>query len=176
MNTLYKTLLGTEFNALSPLLQRFHTGQNKVWRGEAQVNWSTSQLLRLFLKLGSLPKESAKLPVTVCITNNKNGEIWHRNFGGKAMRSRQKLHGKTLCESFGPVSLALTNQIQQGSLYQTCSRSRILGVPLPHPFAFRIAAREWQTGERFNFDVEISLAKLSLIRYRGWLVPNSQEA
>lgn len=176
MNSLYKTLLGTEFNALSPLLQRFHAGQEKAWHGEAQINWSKSHVIRLFLKLGGLPNESEKLPVTVCVTNNKNSEIWHRNFGGKAMRSRQKLRGPTLCEIFGPVSLALTNQIKQGSLYQTCSRSRIFGVPMPRPFTFKIAAREWQTDGRFNFDVEISLAKLSLIRYRGWLRPHSQEA
>lgn len=176
MYSLYKTLLGTEFNALSPLLQQFHEAQDKAWHGEAQINWSKSRLLRLFLKLGGLPNESAKLPVKVCVTANENSETWHRDFGGKAMRSKQKIQGQTLRESFGPVSLALFTQIRTGSLHQTCSGSWIFGVPLPRPFALRISAQEWQTNERFNFDVEISLAKLPLIRYRGWLCPHSQAA
>jgi hypothetical protein len=49
-------------------------------------------------------------------------------------------------------------------------------VLLPHPFNLSVSAREWQEDERFNFDVEISLANWSLIRYSGWLRPQGWEA
>ena len=176
MSTLYKNLLGAKFLQLSPLLQRFHTEQAQPWQGEAAVSWSKNPLIRLCLKLGGLPREGSQQPVTVFVTGNTSHEIWHRTFGGQRMLSKQKLSGQSLYEYFGPVSLALDNRVQQGALHQSSPRSRLFGLPLPHLLGFQITAREWQEDERFNFDVEIGLANLSLIRYIGWLTPQNREA
>ena len=176
MSSLYQELLGTAFHRLSPLLQRFHTEQNASWVGEARVSWNRSPLIRLGLRLGGLPKETQRLPLTVRVAGNPCFERWHRRFGDQCMLSEQKVRGESLHESFGPVSLTLDNRVEQGALHQTCPRSSLFGLPLPHPLGFRITAREWQADERFNFDVEIGLAKLTLIRYAGWLIPQDREA
>lgn len=171
MKSLYSTLLGKKFLQLSPVLQRFHSGQEKVWCGEARVDWSKSGLIRMLLKIGGLPREADRSPVTVCITGNKNSETWQRHFGYQAIHSRQQLRDQSLYECFGPVSLALSNHIERGELIQTCVRSRLFGVSLPSSIEFKVTAREWQVHERFHFDVEIGIAKSLIIRYRGWLAP-----
>lgn len=176
MNSLYKSVLGESFHHLSPLLQRFHTGQDDVWRGEARVDWSKYRLIRLLLKLGALPQETERVLVTICVTAKQGSELWQRNFGEKLMLSRQQSLGAALRESFGLVSLELHNQIQDGSLHQACSRSSFCGIPLPHALGFRVTAREWQVGDQFHFDVQIGVASLSLLRYRGWLCPQSSRA
>ena len=176
MSTLYKNLLGTEFLQLSPLLQQFHTEQAQPWQGEAAVSWSKNPLIRLCLKLGGLPKEASQQPVMVSVTGDTRHEIWHRTFGNQHMLSRQKLSGQSLYECFGPITLALDNRVQQGALHQSSPHSKLLGLPLPHLFRLKITAREWQEDERFNFDVEIRLANLSLIRYIGWLTPQNRAA
>lgn len=175
MSTLYQHLLGNAFHHLAPLVQRFHTEQGIPWRGEAQVIWSKNPVLRLFLKLGRLPLETKRLPVTVCVTDAANGEIWQRRFGEHAMGSKQKMCGQSLQECFWPVALTLETRVDQGVLYQTCPRSRLFDIPLPRPFRFQVAAREWQQDERFNFDVEIIWANWSLIHYIGWLHPQNEE-
>lgn len=175
MSTLYQNLMGTEFSQLAPLLQRFHTELGKDWVGEAQISWCKNPLLRALLWLARLPKEANSQPITVHITPGNNHEKWTRRFGPCHMASKQKLQGASLKESFDPFALTLDSHIQQGALHQSCSRSGLLGIPLPSRFTFKITAREWQEDERFHFDVQIGLASLSLIRYRGWLLPNSLE-
>lgn len=174
MTTLYKHLLGDEFLQLSPLLQRFHTEQAQPWQGEAAVHWNTHPLIRLCLKLGGLPREASHQPVTVTVAGDTRHETWHRRFGSQHMLSKQKLSGQTLYECFGPISLALDNRVQQGALHQSSPRSAFLGLPLPSLLGLKITAREWQDDARFNFDVEIGWANLSLIRYVGWLTPQNR--
>lgn len=175
MGTLYQKLMGTEFSNLAPLLQRFHVELDKDWVGEAQISWCKNPLLRAFLWLAGLPKEANHQPITVHITPGGSSEQWIRRFGKSHMASKQKLQGSGLQENFGPIALILHSHIRQGALHQSCSRSGLLGIPLPSPFAFRISAREWQENGRFNFDVQIGVAALSLIRYRGWLLPHNLE-
>jgi hypothetical protein len=176
MNSLYKDALGQQFQQLSPLLQRFHSAHDMPWQGEASISWSAHPVLRLLLRLGSLPREAKRVGVTVNVVSQTKGEIWQRNFGGQKMRSRQQWVGASLRECFGPVSLALNNQIEQGALHQSCSHGSLLGFSLPRQLNLHVSAREWQENDRFNFDVDIAIANRSLIRYTGWLRPQSREA
>lgn len=175
MNSLYSKVLGDAFHRLSPLLQRFHTVQDETWRGEARVHWSSHPGLRLLLRMGGLPKEAEQCHVTVSVVSKTSSEVWLRRFGERNMRSKQKWVGQSLHECFGPVSLTLDNRVEKGALKQTSLHSKMFGVPLPRPFRLRVSAREWQEGERFNFDVDIGLANWPLIRYSGWLRPQGRE-
>lgn len=175
MGTLYQNLMGVEFGQLAPLLQRFHTELGTEWSGEARITWCKNPLLRAVLGLARLPKEADRQRITVRVAPGENDEMWTRSFGECQMASKQKLQGSHVKESFGPFALMLDNRIEQGALHQSCSRTGLLGMPLPRWFTFQITAQEWQENERFRFDVQIGLANLSLLRYRGWLLPNSLE-
>lgn len=172
MSSLYQNLMGKEFSQLAPLLQGFHIDTNKKWEGEAQISWNKNPLVRALLWLGRLPKEAMCEQITVRIIPRENNECWQRHFGSRTMRSKQYLYRRVLHEKFGPFCLILNSHSKQGDLHQSCSRSYFLGLPLPPKFTFKITAREWQENERFNFDVKIGLAKLTLIHYQGWLLPS----
>ncbi len=171
MSKLYPHLLGDAFHQLAPMLQRFHTEMELPWHGKVQVIWNPRPALRQFLKLGGLPRETASQPITVCVTEANNSEIWKRQFGKQVMASRQKISKDSIQEGFGPVALILDTFVDKGALIQTCLRSRLLGIPLPRPLEFRVTAREWEQDECFHFDVGIAWANVSLIRYVGWLRP-----
>ena len=48
----------------------------------------------------------------------------------------------------------------------------LFGVPLPRFLAPRIAAREWQEGDRFRFEVEVAMPLIGrIVHYTGWLRP-----
>lgn len=173
MDTVYRKALCADFDALAPLVQRFHAESDTPWNGMAQVRWSHRQLVRALLWLARLPKEAERTPLTVRVLAKGNGEIWQRQFGRQKMVSAQRLRDRTLYERFGPIALLLENRVHEGALHQMCYRSSLLGMSLPRVLRIEIAAREWEADGRFNFSVEISLARFPLIRYHGWLSPQN---
>ncbi|HEY9104147.1 DUF4166 domain-containing protein [Chitinimonas sp.] len=172
MEPLYRTALGQDFDALPPLLQRFHSQTGQAWEGEAVVRWSERPWLRLLLWLGRLPAPGLAVPVAVKLAAYGQGERWLRRFAGRLMASRQFMVGKHLHEGFGPLRLKLENRLDEaGVLWQRSSASHWLGLPLPKLLAAAVVASERHEAGRLCFDVAITLGGLDFIHYQGWLKP-----
>ena len=93
--------------------------------------------------------------------------------GGSTMAARfvAGLFGlRWIVERFGIFTFDLEAVAAQGELKLLMRGMRCCGRPLPGALCPRIAAREWEAGGRFHFDVEIALPLAGrLVRYRGWL-------
>lgn len=173
MTSLYNTVLGERFRTLAPLLQRFHTDHGARWQGLADVELHDNPLLRLVFRIAGLPRAGNEQQISVQLRTCAGRERWQRDFAGRQLVSHQSARHGVLLESFGPITLQLDNLITDGALQQSSTLSRFLGMRLPHRLCLSIAAREWQTADRFNFDIAVALLGRTWIRYRGWLRPHA---
>lgn len=177
MQPLYQTALGTDFDALPPLLQRFHSRIGEAWQGEAAIRWSNRAWLRLLLWLGGLPPEGEAVPVSVMLSAHRGRERWLRRFAGRAMASHQFMVGEQLREGYGPMSLLLESKVDgEGVLRQRSLACRWLGLPMPKPLAAEAVASERQVDGRLCFDVAVSIWGFDFIHYQGWLKPVNDHA
>ncbi|WP_432719443.1 DUF4166 domain-containing protein [Jeongeupia wiesaeckerbachi] len=173
MNTLYPTVLGTDFQRLDPLLQQFHQAHDVVWHGHADVRWTDRPALRALLRLARLPAEGRAVPLQVRVLHGGNKEVWQRRFASRTMASRQYRKASRVQEAFGPIRLSLDSRIQGAGLIQHSVRSHYLGIPLPGWCALQVSAHEWQEAGLFHFDVAIRFGPWTLIGYTGCLRPDA---
>lgn len=169
MPTLYQTALGPDYQHLPPLLQAFHGQPGRWWRGQVDVSWSTHPLLRGLLQLARLPAEGTQRAIAVRLVAQGQSESWQRHFGNRTMVSQQRQHPEGLSESFGPLRLLLSNQVDTQGLHQHSRHTHFLGLPLPAALSLQVQAREWAAAGRFHFDVTIAIGQHRLLRYTGWL-------
>jgi hypothetical protein len=124
--------------------------------------------------LFQLPAPAADMPLSVKFASTAGGEVWTRQIGRRAMRSRQYIGLRKpagwIVEQFGVFAFDLELPVTGGRLELVMRGMRCCGVPLPRALWPRITASESEDGGRFRFDVEIGLPLVGrLVRYRGWL-------
>ncbi|RUS63578.1 DUF4166 domain-containing protein [Pseudorhodobacter sp. E13] len=173
---LYPRLLGAAFEALPPLVQALHRpGPRSQWAGRAQVTRGKGLLPRVVAALFGFPRAGADVPVTVTFATDAKGvETWERNFGGRVMRSTQRLgqarNTHLMDERFGPLRFGLA-LVQDGDRLRLIPRRwSFLGLPLPSALMPRGNSHERQEEDRFCFHVEIDLPLIgNVVCYDGWL-------
>ena len=179
---LYQAMLGSAWMQLPEQVRALHswtdglqvTGRAKVGRGG---HWLARCVARLF----GFPESGEDVPVQVLFTRAGEGETWRRNFAGKSFSSHQSPgQGRwsgLLCERFGPFAIALALVVRDARLYLVVRHWNFLGLPLPAIFAPAGTTYEYVENGRFHFHVEISHRWIGLlVRYRGWLVPETGRA
>jgi hypothetical protein len=92
----------------------------------------------------------------------------------RAVRGHLSENHGLLAERFGRLRFGFELPSDGHGLEMRLKRWSLLGVPLPLKLAPGIVAREWQEGERFHFDVAVSLPVVGpVVHYRGWLLPET---
>jgi hypothetical protein len=172
---LYRVLLGSHYDRLSPTLQRLHSGTaRRLYRGKVEVERGHGLLSRLCARTTGLPR-AGHGPLKVEIVAGDGGERWTRLFGGRAMRSRLWARDGLLCERLGLVTfgfrLDTVDTVGHGrEILWRVVRVRALGLPLPPRWFDRVRAREYERDGRYRFDVTAALPLAGLlVHYRGWL-------
>jgi len=176
---LFEAALGTAaFAALPEPIRRMH---DPGWwlraQGMAEVTGPEGLVARLAAGMIGLPRRPGPAPVSVTFERTLDGERWTRDFGGRrfsSVLSRQP--GVALRERFGPLAFDLALPSDAGGLRMEVVGWRAFGLPMPRMFAPVSLASETVDEEgRFRFDVEIRLPlRLGrVVRYRGWLVPET---
>jgi hypothetical protein len=108
----------------------------------------------------------------VAFAERDGRERWARDFGGHVFSSELSEKNDLAVERFGPMRFGFALAPKPDGLAMYLRRWSLLGVPLPLFLAPRIAAREWEAENRFNFDVRLSFPLVgSIVHYTGWLKP-----
>lgn len=169
---LYRQVMGPSFDALPEAVRAMH----RVCRdggasGEARVERGTGLPARMVARIMGFPPAGTHR-LHVAFTEWNGVETWTRQFGSHAFTSRLRRKGARLVERFGPLRFHFDLPANAQGLAMVMRRWTCLGIPLPPALAPRSAAREWQEGEHFRFDVPISLPLIGLVvHYDGWLAP-----
>lgn len=168
--TLYRQLLGAQFDTLAPSLQALHArGGRHRYHGKVEVERGSGVLSRLCATATRLPG-AGRGPVKVEIVAEAGQERWTRVFAQHAMRSRLWARDGVLCERLGLATFGFRLRIDEGAIVWRVERVRVLGVPLPARWFARVHAREYDRKGRYHFDVAAALPLAGLlVHYRGWL-------
>jgi hypothetical protein len=173
--SLYRRVLGADYERLSPAGRVLHDAGAKAWTGRCTVDGPQTMAGRLVAWLFQLPPPVADAPVAVDFTVAGGGELWTRHIGGRAMRSRQYIGCRKprgwVIEQFGPFAFDLELPLaDDGRLSQVIRGARCLGVPLPRFLWPYCESSEFERDGCYHFDVMIGLPLAGrLVRYRGWL-------
>jgi hypothetical protein len=175
---LYQTILGEDWNRLSPALRHAHrAGQEIVSRGRFDCIHAPGLLARLFIRLMRLPPAGREIPTTLQISREADHERWRRHFAGFPLESRQyRLRQGVLAERFGVIQFSFLLKLQNaGICYVECGKALCLGrlcLPIPEWFGPNVAATEMPGEEvrRTLISVRIRLPLVGpLVEYRGWM-------
>jgi len=177
--TLFQAALADRWNDLPSTVQALHSVQDvQAFSGTAQVERGTTLLARLSAWFFGFPQAGDDVPITVTKTRNGRGEIWERNFAGRVFRSYcTPATGKyRYKERFWLFNYEQDLPVSNQTMHLPVRRGWILGIPIPRPFLPKSDSREYEVDGIFHFDVGLSapLGGDLIVRYRGWLVPDSQ--
>ena len=170
---LYRRVLGRQFDALEPVLRRFHDsphGGTAV--GQVAVEHGKSRLARTLAWLLRLPAESARSAVNLKVTVDDRSEIWERTFDGHRVITRQTQCRGQLVESTGLVSFAFELVVSDGQIEFLPRGVWLCGLRLPAGLAPLATARVATRGERWQIDMQVRLPGGELLlRYHGLMAP-----
>lgn len=169
---LYARIMGKRYATLPPLVRAIHDViADGGAAGEGTVARGRNPLARLAGAMMRMPPAGA-YPVHVGFTERDGKEVWARNFGGHVFRSELSQAQGLAVERFGPLRFAFDLPSNAAGLRMELRRWSAFGVPLPRFLGPRIAAREWQDGDRFRFEVNVAMPLMGpVVRYSGWLLP-----
>lgn len=142
-------LLGESWEALAAPLQAFHRSDERTaWSGTACVTRGRSPEARLLAATMPFPSAGDDHPLTLVIEPGPAGQVWRREFAGRAFRSHQHARAdRLLAERMRFVELLFRLAAVDGALVYEHRATRLcLGpvrLPLPGWLAPRIEAREW---------------------------------
>jgi hypothetical protein len=177
---LYRRLLGGAWASLPAPLQAMHdVGDRLTAEGAATVERGRGLLARLIAALFGFPRSGRDIPVRVELERGSDAEVWRRTFGGRSFASVQSAGaGRAewlLVERFGAFAFAMALVLDGERLRFVLRRWSCCGLPLPSWLGPTGDSHEHAADGRFHFHVEIAHPLTGLIvRYRGWLVPDSR--
>ncbi|MBO9711480.1 SDR family oxidoreductase [Sphingomonas sp.] len=170
---LYARVLGDAFDALPPAVRAVHdfvadggaTGEGSVARG--------SKLLARLLAAAMRMPPAGHYPLEVSFEGCAEGERWTRRFGPYRFLSVLSGRAGQVIERFGPLRFHFDLPADREGLRMVSRGWSAFGIPMPRGLGPRIAAREWQEGERFRFDVAVAMPLIGpVVAYAGWLAPS----
>jgi hypothetical protein len=134
MPSLYRRLLGSDFDRLPPTLQRFHDVTTE-WHGHAQFRITRGRgwLRNVLADLGGLPPAGEDVPLRLRIVAEDDRERWIRHFGQHRLESVQRAWRGLLVESIGGVTLGFHLVVEPPALRLVPAQVWLLGgLPWPH--------------------------------------------
>ncbi|MBL0163123.1 MAG: DUF4166 domain-containing protein [Xanthomonadales bacterium] len=177
--TLYRDVLGKEFDKLDAPVQRLHSlqGGHRL-TGTCTIIGAERRIGRCLSALLGLPLPAQAGPFTFEIDANDGHETWIRHFPRRSMRSRlYQLAISRLGEQIGPARLTFRLENRDGELHLHLQHIRVFGVPWPTRWLPRIWAVERGEDTRFHFDVGADLGRFGLlVAYAGHLELPTPEA
>lgn len=144
------------------------TGRFRVERGRKPGARVVAWLLRL-------PKAGREVPLTFRAVRSAAGEVLHRRFGGRVLRTRQFVRDGELVERYGPLEFTFRLVAQDGALrfIQKGCGVRVGPLLLGVPRGIRPHVESWCSspdGCRAGVAVRITAPRLGLVlAYEGLL-------
>jgi len=166
----YRSILGSDFDALSATLRAMHEGKGpRRACGRARVVRSNHPLGSLIARCMSFPPSCDDSEIAVDLVPEGSGERWIREFGGHRFSSRIRAENGYLVETFWPASLCFRLDATAREISWRFIGMKVLGLPWPGLLAPRVVARERDVGE-YQFEVSVALPLIgTLVEYEGTL-------
>jgi hypothetical protein len=174
MTSLYESVLGDRYQALPPILRRFHARDGASARGRLRVERGRGPIARLAGWIMSFPPPSEGVEVELRVAVEGGREIWTRHFAGRPMVTRQWRDGACLVEAAGPSRTWFDLESEVDGMRFVQKRCTILGIPLPRMLAPHVHARaRSRDDEGWEVEVRITLPVVGLlVEYAGRLIPD----
>lgn len=167
--SLFRRLLGAEFERLAPRVREVHGGASLQLRGRATVTRGNAALARLIGRIAGLPDAQRDAAVRIDLDVGGQRETWTRHFGAsRPMRSHLREREGLLVEQLGPVRLRFRLQQQYAAVVWQLQSVSLLGIPAPRRWFAATTARSFEQGGRYCFKVDVSLPFVGhVIGYHG---------
>ena len=171
MATLFSILLGDAFDRLPPRVRALHDAvASRTYRGTAVIERGGGILSRVIGVAASLPPSASTMPAAVTIETNASTERWSRNFDGHWMRSTLSNANGLLRETLGLATFRFQLTVENDVLVWRVVSVSAFVLPLPARWFAGVVAREFDTDDRYHFDVRAELPLVGLlIHYHGTL-------
>src|SRR5262249_51241796 len=128
----YRRLLGERFDALPATLREFHDiTTERRFVAHFRITRGRGRLKALLCRLQGLPRAGDRIPLTLVLRPDGNGERWERRFPDVALASRQWQVGELLVESFGLLRLGFELVREGDALRLIVKRAWLLGLRWP---------------------------------------------
>lgn len=171
MLSLYRQVMGAQFDTLAPELQALHDQTaSRIFHGHCEIQPAESRMARCLCWMMRLPTctTSSAFKFELCLLPGK--EIWLRYFPNRLMRSTMCAESGQLTERFGVVKFRFNLANDQRSLTMILAGISVCGIPLPRQWLPTIWGREHGREGKFYFDAGASWGKFGrLVAYTGWL-------
>lgn len=169
--SLYRQVLGTDFDLLAPELQRFHSMAGRVeLSGKCSVEGPQSIAGRLLGAMFALPKATSETLFRFELDADARQETWRRHFPGRRMVSHMRVGKGMLAERFGPVKLHFKLEADDGQLTMLLRSVTVFGIPAPSFLMPVVLAHERGALGKLHFSVSARLPLLGrLAAYHGYL-------
>jgi hypothetical protein len=174
--SLYRRLLGPDFDRLPPALRAFHdsagggsgAGVFRVRRGTRPVARAAARALRL-------PPEGDHVRVTLRVVVKDGRELWERTFATHrlhTLHTRQWLEGGRLLERVGTATLAFDVTADERGMRFRSVGFRWLGLPAPRGLAVTIDADVRGFEAHWDVAVVVRAPRVGVITsYEGRITP-----
>ena len=173
--TLYRTLLGSQFDILPDKLQEMHGGASRA-KGRADIERGTSPLARLSCALSHVPKTGRDVVIETSFESIDGGERWTRRFNGEAFQTDMLIDPDAprprLSEKFGPFLFRLRMVAHKDGIDLMPESVSLWGLPLPKFLCPEAIGLERVKDGRYHFDVSVRFPLAGeVLSYQGWIEP-----
>lgn len=171
--SLYRRVLGAQFDALPEVLRRFHdSAEGGQARGTLHVVRGAGWLRNALAFFMGLPRAGTDVPVHLEVRVEGDRERWVRHLQGRSLETVQWARGELLMEALGATCFSSVLVVDGSRLRYEFRQAWMFGIPLPRWLAPTIDGwvdaqeRGWRLGVRIG-------APLlgDLVRYEGWVEP-----
>jgi hypothetical protein len=164
---LYRTILGTKFERLAPVLQEFHDKANSA-EGVFTVTHDPRILSKILVRVMRLPRAGTNLPLKLEVTTESGSETWIRQLGVSKLVSHQSEHEGYLIERTGPLKFRFKVSESNGGMDFVQDGCSILGIELPQALSPIVNAKITPNSGGWHVIVAISIFRLGTIcQYDG---------
>jgi hypothetical protein len=170
-DSLYRQVLGEDFNSLGHELQIFHSMAGRFsLPGKCEVKGPHTLLGRLMGLLFSLPKATAETDFLFELDADSRQETWRRHYPSRMMVSRMRVKSGALVEHLGPVDLHFRLKVDNARLKMLLQGITVCGIPCPRFLVPSVLAEETASPGKLHFNVAAHLPLVGrLAEYRGYL-------
>jgi uncharacterized protein DUF4166 len=171
--SLYRRLLGPDFDRLPLALRAFHDAAGGgSGAGVFRVRRSTRPVARAAARVLRLPPEGDHVLVTLRVTVADDRELWERTFATHRLHTRQWLEGGRLIERLGAATLAFDVTADERGMRFRSVDFRWLGIPVPRGLAITIDADVRGFEAHWEVAVVVRAPRVGIITsYEGRVTP-----
>lgn len=164
--SLYREILGSEFDSLHPHVQRAHIAPLTAV-GSVEVTHGEGRMVKFFIRAMRLPKAGPAQTVELKVEDHPRALIWSRSIGQSPLQTRQYRRASLLVERNTVGSVAFALRAKDGALFYEQRSASFKSLPLPRSLAPQVSGVVSPTADGWKVEVTITWRRQMICRYEG---------